>query len=45
MTVDPETSKPFLENQQLLDPSPSGTGEWVYLALPKWELNWVKIIP
>ena len=40
--VDPDTCKPHLENIQLLDPAPAGTGEWVIVSVPKWDLNFVR---
>ena len=36
------TMKPVLENVQLLDPSPTGTGEWVIISVPKWDFNFVE---
>ena len=33
---------PFMDEIQLLDPSPSGTGEWVKIQTPKWDYNWVE---
>ena len=38
---DPLTLAVVTENIQLLDPAPAGTGEWVTLAVPNWDLNWV----
>jgi hypothetical protein len=32
---------PYLENIEVLDPGPAGTGEWVAITAPKWDLNWV----
>jgi len=29
------------ESVSILDPSPTGTGEWVSLTVPKWDLNTV----
>ena len=34
---------PSEQNIQLLDPAPGGTGEWVTVTVPKWDLNWVEI--
>ena len=32
---------PYVENIEVLDPGPAGTGEWVAITAPKWDLNWV----
>jgi len=32
---------PYIENIEVLDPGPAGTGEWVAITAPKWDLNWV----
>ncbi len=42
VTTDVDTSLPVLDYKQLLDPLPLGTGEWLTVALPKWEYNWVQ---
>lgn len=31
-----------LQNISLLDPAPSGTGEWTPVEVPKWKYNWVE---
>ena len=31
-----------MDEIQLLDPSPAGTGEWVKIQTPKWDYNWVE---
>ncbi len=37
-----QTNEVIMENIQLLDPAPQGTGEWVTVAMPKWRYNWVE---
>ncbi len=40
--LDYVTGDLVMENIQLLDPAPEGTGEWVTVAMPKWRYNWVE---
>ena len=40
--TDPMICTPHLENIQLLDPAPLGTGEWVIVSVPKWDINFVR---
>lgn len=39
---DPNTLETVTEEIQLLDPAPAGTGEWLTIAVPKWDFNWVR---
>ena len=32
---------PYTETIEVLDPGYLGTGEWVAVTVPKWDLNWV----
>ena len=36
------TRVPYETDIHLLDPAPSGTGEWVKITVPKWDYNWVE---
>ena len=36
-----DTKDPFLENIQMLDAAPQGSGEFVYVSVPKWDINFV----
>ena len=40
---DANNMKPSTEIIQLLDPAPTGTGEWVQVVVPKWDFIWVRL--
>ncbi|XP_059084083.1 uncharacterized protein LOC131881279 [Tigriopus californicus] len=39
---DSVTLEPTTNNIQMLDPAPSGTGEWVTVTAPAWDYLWVE---
>lgn len=39
---DPVTLEPATKNIQMLDPAPTGTGEWVTVTTPSWDYLWVE---